>query len=430
MKLSEAIWDFETGMKGVKSSYTIRWYHHKLASLSEYLKDPDLQDITIWQLRNWRGELMERKTLYDHHPSKTPTPGHLSVCTVAGFVRAIRHFFVWCVEEKLLDINPAVRLERPRIPKTRKHGLNASDRNTLLAAAEDNPRDYAILRVLADTGCRVGGVASMLLSELDLEAGFAIVHEKGRGGTKDRPIFFDGETIMAIRLYLRDRPDWLENDHVFVGLKRGGTHPGWHELTESGVYQIIKRLAKSCGLGKGWNPHNWRHGAARGMIARGMPLPIVSQILGHSSIQVTADYYGAFSDSYLKLMHDQYTWLGNRSMPLPGQETLRFVDRTKQGGIRVATPLSPQLEKKSRPVKHGFARDYYPRVDHGHICIEVCKCGEKFVGMDDHDEELAWDEAFCALAWHLHHVGRPVEWLKAQGFYDRKISDPICKGVI
>jgi integrase len=44
-------------------------------------------------------------------------------------------------------------------------------------------------------------------------------------------------------------------------------------------------------LGK-WHPHELRHSAASLMLAEGVPLQVVSDILGHSSIRITADVYG------------------------------------------------------------------------------------------------------------------------------------------
>jgi len=41
--------------------------------------------------------------------------------------------------------------------------------------------------------------------------------------------------------------------------------------------------------------HTLRHSAARVMLTRGVPLKVVSEILGHSSIAITGDVYGHVS---------------------------------------------------------------------------------------------------------------------------------------
>ncbi len=51
----------------------------------------------------------------------------------------------------------------------------------------------------------------------------------------------------------------------------------------------------AAGIGR-WTPHELRHSAASLLIARGVPLKVVSETLGHSSIRVTADVYGHLLD--------------------------------------------------------------------------------------------------------------------------------------
>ncbi len=155
----------------------------------------------------------------------------------------------------------------------------------------------------------MGGIANLTLSDVDLPNHRAVVHEKGRGGNhKSRYIFFSPITTRAIADYLQGRLS-IQDDHLFIGLKRGGEGAGWRGLTESGIYQVIKRLAKLANVSKGFNPHNWRHGAIRGMISNGLNLSIVSQIAGHFSIQVTSDIYGVLSPEELQAAHDKNTWL-------------------------------------------------------------------------------------------------------------------------
>lgn len=45
-----------------------------------------------------------------------------------------------------------------------------------------------------------------------------------------------------------------------------------------------------------WSPHELRHSAASLLIAQGVDLKVVSEVLGHSSIRITADVYGHLLD--------------------------------------------------------------------------------------------------------------------------------------
>jgi len=57
---------------------------------------------------------------------------------------------------------------------------------------------------------------------------------------------------------------------------------------------VAERFQTACtraGIGK-WHPHELRHTAASLMLAEGVPLQVVSSILGHASIRITSDVYG------------------------------------------------------------------------------------------------------------------------------------------
>jgi integrase len=50
--------------------------------------------------------------------------------------------------------------------------------------------------------------------------------------------------------------------------------------------------ATKASLGEKWSPHELRHSAASLLIAQNVPLKIIAEVLGHSSIRITADVYG------------------------------------------------------------------------------------------------------------------------------------------
>lgn len=50
-------------------------------------------------------------------------------------------------------------------------------------------------------------------------------------------------------------------------------------------------MCSAAGIGH-WHPHEARHSAASVMLAQGVPLEVVSEVLGHSSISITKDVYG------------------------------------------------------------------------------------------------------------------------------------------
>jgi len=301
MLASQGLDAFLLSYRGSKSPATLVWYRRRLSSLVAFLGESTvIEAVTVNELRLWRVHLTEQETRWADHPVREAKAGGLSAWTLHGYIRAARHFFRWLTDEGIISSNPAARLELPRLPKDRKTGIPQSDAVRILDTARDLgvPRDYALVLFLAETLCRVGGVVNLRLGDLDLDRGRATVREKGN---RSRPVYLEQRGIKAMRVWLMVRPE-VADDHVFLGRSGCG-------LSVSGVYQVLKRLAKSAGVPKGWNPHGWRHGGARAMQRQGMPTGVLSQELGHSDVSVTVSFYGTSTDDDLKHAHTQYSWI-------------------------------------------------------------------------------------------------------------------------
>jgi site-specific recombinase XerD len=280
--VSRALSLFMLSLQGVKSPATVTWYRQRLAGLEARLGRKGIDRVKVSDLRLWRAALGRRKKL--------------SVWTVHGHVRAARRLFAWLVDEGRLKISPAKRLELPRLTYEPRKGIEFHDMLKMIEAARERPRDYALVLFLADSAARCGGVANLTVEDLELSRGRAMVHEKG---SKARPVYLRPRACAALRDYIGGR----RSGPVFLSRWTG------EGLKTGGIYQALERLAVCAGVTQRWNPHNWRHGAARGMLRRGANLAQVSQILGHSDVSVTVKFYGSFVDDELKAAHARYSWL-------------------------------------------------------------------------------------------------------------------------
>lgn len=299
MKLSEALQEFDLALTGNVAGATRVWYQQRMGSLLDALGDVEIEEITISDLRRWRAGLIEQEQRWSEHPTRPPADGPLSTWTVRGFVRAVRRLFAWLVDEGVLIKSPASRLNMPPPPANDPKAVDPDDVLAMLEVAD--VRDQAIVAFLAGTGCRVGGLADLRLGDLELERcpARATVREKHRGGPSGRPVFLGPATLEMLVAWLEVRPI-SEHDHVFIG-QRG-------PLTESGIYQVLRRLAWRAGIAGRFNPHAFRHGFARGALDNGADLATVSQLLGHSSVAVTADFYARWSQDELAERHARYSW--------------------------------------------------------------------------------------------------------------------------
>lgn len=307
MQLKNALFEFDNALFGEVAPRTQEWYFHQdkkgnfrgmLGSLLNELGNVDVAEITVTDLRNWRKAVFSRQTKYGEH--RPLEEGQLSPATKQGYIRAVRRFFKWMTEEGLVPKDLGQRLRLPPLPEQPPKNVKFDDLRMLLQAAQgSSARDLAIVYFLADTGCRVGGLCSLTMNRLFLHERKAEVREKGRGGFgKSRWVYFGADTYQALRLYLAERPK-DKGSGIFVG--RQG------QLTESGVYQMLRRLADKAGIKGRFNPHAFRHAAARIWLENGANLSVVSQMLGHSSVEVTSRFYARWADNELQSWHNRLT---------------------------------------------------------------------------------------------------------------------------
>lgn len=281
MKLKDAVEIFLAAKRIEISRETEKWYLRYLAPLRQRFDEQDVTRLDTAELQTVFGEIAAKP---------------ISRFTLANYLRVWRHFFRYLHVEGLIQANPCAKLPRLRIPPKTPAAISEVDIQQLLKISKHSKhpeRDYALLCILADTGARVGGIAGLLIQDIDLDRRRAIVREKGRGGKKERLVFFSLQTANAIREWLKVRPESKEDQRLFL-------------LKESGIYQVLERLAARAEIKGRWNPHSFRHAFARRMLAKGMSIGIVSQLLGHSSVQVTIDFYGRFSNDELQQIYDAY----------------------------------------------------------------------------------------------------------------------------
>tara|TARA_B100000029_G_scaffold516169_2_gene627353 strand:- start:8711 stop:9628 length:918 start_codon:yes stop_codon:yes gene_type:complete len=263
---------FERGM----SSATLLAYRRELARMMGFLTGQgilDPQGITTDVLRS-----------YIHHLAKLG----LSPTSVKRAQSALRTYFGFLEQEKLISVNPSLDI---RSPKTTRKIPEYLTQQEVLKLLEGNPvhstfywRNQAILEFLYATGARVSEVASITLVNLDLERGLCLVMGKG---SKERLVPLGAECCVALRRYLTDlRPNLITDrmtDIVFLGRSGKG-------LTTRSIHQIVQKAGENAGLKKKVSPHTLRHSFASHLLEGGADLIAVKELLGHSDISTTQIY--------------------------------------------------------------------------------------------------------------------------------------------
>jgi site-specific recombinase XerD len=219
--------------------------------------------------------------------------------TVSSYTRAINTFLTWAGKQ---GETVKAKAQRPAVGR-RVLDVLSRDEITALEDAAVNERDKLIVRVLADTGVRLGGLLGLTLGDL-LQDGRTYSLKVREKGDKERLVPIKPELYKRLRRFAeKTRPDG-NTDRIFLTLRRSA-RTGQHEpISGNGVEQLFQTLTESAGLRKRVYPHLMRHSYATHFLRRGGNPLLLQQILGHDSLaMITATYsHLTISDAHAEAM--------------------------------------------------------------------------------------------------------------------------------
>ena len=168
--------------------------------------------------------------------------------------------------------------------------LRVPDRRTL-----QGKRDYAILLTLLTTGLRKAEICGLKVEDLKTYRNQAVIDVIGKG-QKFRRIPLHGDTLVAIKDYLKANGNGMDADHtIFYTLGKHGPYEG-KPLTPKAVDCLVKSLAKKALIQKRIHPHVIRHTFATTLLDKGNDLRTVQALMGHSHIRTTERYLHSTDD--------------------------------------------------------------------------------------------------------------------------------------
>lgn len=212
--------------------------------------------------------------------------------TINHTMRTVRYYLKYCFEnsffyQELFSKLPNVHYNRQsKLPSSYSSG----EVNTLLASVDQgNPcgkRDYAIILLISRLGLRSSDVANLRFSNIDWENDVIRLFQKKTGNPIELPLLED--VGGAIINYLKNARPKTESDYVFVMQK-----PPFTAFKPSCVGSLVHNHLRRSGIrieGRKQGSHTLRHSLASRLLEHEIPLPVISEILGHTNTETTMTY--------------------------------------------------------------------------------------------------------------------------------------------
>jgi len=276
--------------------YDLRMFYRFLAVKFELCKSNipfdkiEISCITLDHLRNVdQNMIYEYIAFLNHEHSNTAK-------TRARKIASIRSFFKFvCIRAKLLDENPAIDIETPKLEKSLPKYLNLNDSIDLLNSVQNSRnktsdtyanqvRDYCILTLFLNCGLRLAELISINVT--DVRGDTLTVLGKGN---KERTVYLNDACLTSISSHLEERVKvsnipTLHKNALFLSSRK-------QRISRRSVQNLVEKYIKKAGLDPTrYTTHKLRHTAATLMFQNGVDIRALQEILGHENLGTTEIY--------------------------------------------------------------------------------------------------------------------------------------------
>ena len=269
---------------------------HHFAALTVYVRRVTQARFLLWchersitKARQVTPEMLERYQRHLFYYRKRDG-GRLSISSQAHWLTALRSWFAWMERERLIEHDPACRLQLPKEEKRLpRHALSQQEVEAVLAQADLSCpfglRNRAILETLYSTGLRRAEAAALQLSDVDRQRSVVLV--RCGKGNKDRFVPIGARALAWIDKYLAEvRPQHLKDPTMLtLFLSKNG-----RRLHPNQLSAIVRDYLESAGIDKQGACHLLRHSAATLMLEGGADVRYIQAMLGHVSLATTQIY--------------------------------------------------------------------------------------------------------------------------------------------
>jgi integrase len=265
---------------------TVRWYRDAFRNYTKYLREgltlpaSDFH-LRIYDIDGWvRWNIKERG---------------LSAISTNGYWRAVKLFWNDVANRDGLQ-HPFQGKKQPPKPSRVPKAHSPDECRRILSATENYPWDtsfhraraLALLGTALLAGLRKSELLALEVRDVDVDAGTIRVRNgKGRGGGKERVAYMPDELRRLLVGYNSARAAaQLVCPEYFASIKyRRG-------IKSDTLKRIVSYVRAASGVK--FTLHTLRHSYVSWLVRSGVPLPVASELAGHTMIETTMNYIRVF----------------------------------------------------------------------------------------------------------------------------------------
>ena len=212
---------------------------------------------------------------------------NFKAATISRNIASVKAFYHFLHKYGYVSEDVSENIKAPRVEKKEPGVLSMEDVEKLLeqpcGTSAKEIRDRAMLELLYATGIRVSELISLTLSDVNMQMGYIVCHDK----SKERIIPFGNKAREALLVYLsKGRMEMVQDGSENILFVNYSGKP----MSRQGFWKLVKHYAQLAGITDEITPHTLRHSFAAHLVENGADLKSVQEMLGHSDISTTQIY--------------------------------------------------------------------------------------------------------------------------------------------
>ena len=293
----------------ISYAYDIRIFFQFLLDSNPSFKDRSMTDFTVDVLDQVKAVDIEEyqeylKVYQNRNEDKQETNGERGL---KRKISALRSFYAYYYRHEMIQTNPAVLVDVPKIHQKSIIKLDADEVALLLDHIEhcgdtltgqkrvywekNKERDLAIVTLLLGTGIRVSECVGLDIEDVDFKNNGIKVTRKGGN---EMVVYFGEEVEKALKSYLEIRetisPLSGHEHALFYSSQR-------RRIGVQAIENLVKKYAREVTTTKKITPHKLRSTYGTALYQETGDIYLVADVLGHRDVNTTKKHYAALDDA-------------------------------------------------------------------------------------------------------------------------------------